>query len=385
MIQTIQQLYPSLNGIQLLGFILFVVLFFLRLFYLFFFTGRVLFIKKKNSDNNNWSPFSLILTVRNEEEMLKNNLPSLLTIDGIDYEVIVVDDFSQDNTYLILGSFKKQYRRLKISSLNQETRYSLKLSQNIAIKAADYEWVLPVPVSIIEPKTDWLTSFVREFNEKNAVVLGYSSIGITGSFFNHIYRVGNYWLFMKSTGYILNGIPLVYTDENLAFRKQKYFDIGGYGSKIKEAYVNLELLINNFIRKKSTSILFTPESVIRKKQEVNWNDFLDLLKKSIRLEKHLSTKKRFFLLLDELTHLLFVSLSVLLIILFPDLWIVYLIMIGIKISAHLLIIKISLNRLKEPKIFISSLVYGTLIPFFNLFLRWYFNYRSRNNKWRSTA
>ena len=317
--------------------------------------------------------------------MLMNNLPTLLTIDGVDYEVVVVDDFSQDNSYLVLGSYKKQYRRLKISSLNQETRFSLKLSQNIALKATNYEWVLPVPVSIAEPKAEWLLSFVQVLNEKNNVVAGFTSIEKTNNFLNHIYRVGNYWLFMKSTGYILNGVPLVYSDENIAFRKQKYFEIGGYGTKIKEPYANLELLINSFIRKKTTSILFSPESVVRKKQDIQWKDYFDLLKKSFRLERHLSPAKRLFLVTDEVSQLLFLSLLIFLIILLPELWIVYLIMFVIKITGHLLIIKMTLNRLREPKIFISSLVYGTIIPFFNLFYRWYFNYRSRKSRWRSTG
>ncbi len=325
--QIIQQLFPSIKDAEIILLFVFFALYLLRLIYLFLFTGRLLFKKKKISANNNWSPLSLILTVRNEEETLKNNLPALLTIDGVDYEVVVVDDFSQDNTYLLLGSYKKLYRRLKISSLNQETRYSLKLSQNIAIKATDYEWILPVPVSIIEPKTEWLSSFVQELNEKNTAILGYSSIATASGFYNQLFRVANCWLFMKSAGYILNGLPLVYSDENLAFRKQKYFEIGGYGNMIKEPYANLELLINNFIRKKTTSILFTPESVVRKNQDIQWKDYLDLLKKSFRLEKYLSPLKRLFLHIDELTQLLYLSLSVLLIILLPELWIIYIILI----------------------------------------------------------
>lgn len=385
MIQTIQQLYPSLKGAELILFIIFFVLYMVRLLYLFLFTGRVLFKKKDIDEKVDLSPLSLIITVRNEEENLKNNLPTLLTIDGVDYEVVVVDDFSQDNSYLVLGAYKNQYRRLKISSLNQETRFSSKLSQNIAIKATAYEWVLSVPVSLTEPKTEWLSSIVQQLTQKNDVVIGYTSIENTDGFFNRLYRTTNYWLFMKSSGYISNGLSLVYSDENVAFRKQKYFDLGGYGTMIKEPFANLELLINNFIRKKSTVILFNPESTVRKKQEVQWIDYLDLLKKSFRLEKHFVAKKRFFLAVDELTKLFFLIFSILVIALLPELWIVYLVMFVLKTASHLLIIKRTQNRLKEPKIFISSLVYDLLMPFFNLFYKLYFNYRSRKNKWRSTA
>jgi glycosyltransferase involved in cell wall biosynthesis len=300
MIQTLQQLYPSLNGFGLILFGIFLMIYIARLTYLFLFTGKIIFRKIKPNDSEKQTPISLILTIRNEEEMLRKNLPALLTIDGVDYEVIAVDDFSQDNTYLVLGSLKKQYRRLKISSLNEETRFSLKLSQNIAIKATSHEWVLPVPVSILEPNADWLLSVVKALKEDGSVVIGYTSIEPKNSIINRIYRTGNYWLFMKSIGYTLNGIPLVYSDENLAFKKQKYFDLGGYGTKIKEPYANLELLINKFIRKKNSSILFTPESVIRKTQEIHWNDYFDMVKKGFRLEKHLSFSKQLFLLIDEI-------------------------------------------------------------------------------------
>jgi glycosyltransferase involved in cell wall biosynthesis len=385
MIQTLQQFLLSLKGFGLILFVLFLILYLIRFAYLFFVTGRIIFKKNKKENQQNWSPLSLLLTVRNEEEMLNKNLPKLLTIDGADYEVIVVDDFSQDSTYLVLGSLKKQYRRLKISSLNEETRFSLKLSQNIALKAASYEWVLPLPVSIIDPKTEWLSAFHKEINDTKQVIAGYATIEANKGFINRIYRTGNYWLFMKSAGYINIGLPLVYSDENIAFRKQKYFETGGYGTKIKEPFANLELIINQFIQKKSASILFTPESVVKKSQQVYWKDFLELLKKGFRIEKHLSTTKQLFLRFDDYTRVLYLLSSILVIIFLPDTWLVFLSLFGIKTAAYLLIIKISQKRLREPKIFISSLVYGIVIPFFTVFYKWYFNYRSRKNRWRSTA
>lgn len=384
MIQTLQQLYPSLTSGGLIIFCIFLLLYLIRFIYLFLFTGRILFRKKKIPENIIGSPISLILAVRNEEELLRDNLPALLNIDGADYEVIAVDDFSQDNTYLVLGSFKKQFQKLKISSLNEETRYSFKLSQNIALKGASYDWVLPIAVAILNPDSNWLSAFAKVTNEKNNVVIGYKTIEKEHSFSNHLYRVSNFWLFMKSTGYILNGLPVVYSDENVAFRKQKYFEAGGFGTKIKEPFANLELVINNFIQKKSTEILFTSASTMRKYQPTNWDDFLDLLKKSYRIEKHLSIKKQLFLKLDEFSKFMFLLSIIPTIILLPEYYIIFVSLLGIQAIAYLLIIKISLNRLKEPKIFISSLVYGILIPLINLPYRWYFNYRSRKNKWRNT-
>jgi len=45
-------------------------------------------------------------------------------------------------------------------------------------------------------------------------------------------------------------------------------------------------------------------------------------------------------------------------------------------------VKYALNRLNERKIFIPSLVYDLIVPYFKLFYRWYFNNRSQKQKWK---
>ena len=383
MIEKYQELFNGLTGFELVLLVAFGVLFLLRLLYLFLFTGRILFIKKIKIVNTEKKPLSLILTIRNEEVNLKKNLPKILSLDSVNFEMIVTDDFSYDNSYLVLGLLKERYKRLIISSLNQETRYSMKMAQNIAIKAANNEWILNIPVSLSEVAAGWLDEISQvEDNEKN-VVIGYSTVAGSKGFFNRLFRIENYFLHLKSTGYILNRMPFVYSEENVAFRKEKYFGIGGYGQKVTEAYANLELVINSFIRKTTTSVLFNKKSSIRKTEVIKRADYFELVKKSIRIEKHLSVSKRFILALDELGKLLFLPITIFVIVLLPELWIIFASLLGFKFLSHLFIIKITQNRLNEHKIFIPSLVYELLMPYLKLFYRWHFNRRSKKNRWRN--
>jgi len=41
--------------------------------------------------------------------------------------------------------------------------------------------------------------------------------------------------------------------------------------------------------------------------------------------------------------------------------------------------------LNERKIFISSLLYDLVVPYFKLFYRWYFNNRREKQKWKVKA
>jgi hypothetical protein len=348
--------------------------------FLFLFTGRILFRKKIKQTTP--TPISLIYTVRNEEIRLKNNLAPVLSINDCDFEVIVVDDFSQDNSFQVLGMLRGRSDRLKISTLHQETRFSTKMAQNLAMKAAKYDWILPVPISYENATSEWISGISNVLDNNNTVVVSYCSAQNSGGFVNRIYRIENFLLFTKSVGYILNNFPFVYSEENVAFQKKKYFEIGGHGLKISEPYANLELLINFFIRKKTTTILFQSDTAIKKTEDFIWNDYLDILKKSLRIEKHLSGSKKGVLAFDDFTKMLFPPVTIVSIVLLFDLWPLFTGLLFVMFTARLFIIKIALNRLNERKIFISSLMYDLIVPYFKLFYRWYFNNRSQKQKWK---
>lgn len=381
MIQTFQDIIDGTTVFGLVLLVTFGVLYFLRLAYLFLFTGRVLFRKKLNVDDSGAKPLSLILTVRNQEENLKKNLPKILSNRALDFEVVAVDDYSGDNSFLVLGALKEKYKRLKISMLNQETRYSTKLAQNIALKAAQYDWVLTVPVTIFDVNPEWLSTVGKVLSDEKNVVVAYSNIENSKGFFNHIFRIESYFQFQKSVGFILSGNPFVYSDENVAFQKSNYFEMGGYGSKISEPYVNLELLINSFIRKEHTTVLFNKGPSIRKRESIVGADYLELLNKSIRIEKHLPFPKKIVLAMEEFTHLVFLPSAIAVMFLISKFWPLVVGLLAFIFLFHVLIIKITQNRLNERKIFISSLAYDLIIPYFKLFYRWHFNRRSKN-RWR---
>jgi len=374
MIPDFQNIFAQFTIVQLVVFGVFIVVFILRFVYLFLFTGRIIHSKKSKRQEEFTPPVTLLFTLRNEEEHIRNILPKILEIEGVDYDVVVVDDYSQDNSYSVLGLLNQRYGRLKISCLNDETRFSVKLAQNIALKSATNNWVLITPISLDEVRKEWLPGMLNEIeNEKIDLVFGYSSVVPAKGLFNLFYRIENFYQQIRNAGYIYNGLPFVYNEDNLAFKKEKYFQLGGYGKNIKEQYANLELIVNAFIKKKNTVVSFYSDTAIRKKIEINKEEYLELLQKSFRIEKYLSVAKRIVLFADSSSQLIYLPVLVLVFLFVFQLWPLIIILVGLKVLAQLFIIKITQNRLNERKIFISSLVYGLLMPYYKLFYRWHLN------------
>ena len=128
--------------------------------------------------------------------------------------------------------------------------------------------------------------------------------------------------------------------------------------------------------------MFSRKTSILKKIETGNSEYFDLLKKSFRIENHLPWWKQLILNIDKLIQLLFLPLIITVFIVIQGLWPIFTILLSIHLIAYLLIIKITLNRLNERKIFIPSLVYGLIMPYFILFYRWHFANKLRR-KWKN--
>jgi len=364
MIVSLTEFPGSLELWEIIFLGLFLFMFLVRLVSDLVFYGKVAFYRSKpRGIPDQLSTLSLIITLRNEEENVKENLPKVLSYMTGRGEVIVIDDFSQDQTYTLLGLIREQFPNLKFSSLNQEIRHSVKVSQNIGLKAATGEWVIFLPPVIGNIPENWLLLLQNSYlNDKNAII-GYLNIKPSRGFFNHLWRLESFFQQLKSFSFLLNGLGFVVNEENIAFRKSAYFSQGGYGKKINEVYANLELIINNFIRKKTTVLNFENDSAIRLPVSKSRNDYIDLLNKYKRIRSHLPFYKRAAFVADACIRFLWLVLSVAAIIWFFDIWIFVATLFALKLVIRGIVIKLCLNRLKEKKLFLSSVIYDALMPY----------------------
>ncbi len=286
----------------------FIFLFLIRFLYLILFYGRILFYKLPAGTNQ--VPVSVLLPFRNEEENLRVNLPSLLSNTGAEFEVVAVDDFSSDNSYMVISDCLEKYKNFKVTSLNQETRFSEKLARNIAIKATGYDWVVLVPPAAEFADKNWVSSIASKLDDKYEVVAGYSGLKPNGSLGNLLYRAEAFFQQITGFGFVINGMPYIANEENVAFKKQNYFDIGGYGTKIRESNLNLELLINTFIKKKSTLLLISGDYSLKMNKNIELNELYQLSLKEFRLIRQLNAGTRLFRAFVEISSVLFLPVAI---------------------------------------------------------------------------
>ena len=191
-----------------------------------------------NNISNNHLTYSIIIAARNEERNIAECLKTVFAQDNIlhnNFEVIVIDDRSEDATPNILFDLKNQYDNLKIITIT-ETPPGIspkKYAVSKGIESASNEIVVFTDADCrVQPS--WLSTIGEYFNDSNTALVQ----GITS--YHYIDGMGKLFYGLQSVDFLSHGIiaaaaigaglPVNSNANNMAFRRRAFDGVGGYGN-----------------------------------------------------------------------------------------------------------------------------------------------------------
>lgn len=334
-----------------------------QLFYYFFFYSRIIFYRGKNPDFHT-EPVSVIICAKNESENLKRYLPLILEQDYPEFEVIVVDDRSTDDSPEVLRKFIDNFPNLRISTINRDPilTYGKKLAQTIGIKAAKNELLLFTDADCMIESRKWLYSMVQNFRGNTEVVLGYGGYQRQKGFLDKFIRYETLRIALQYLAFALAGFPYMGVGRNLAYRKSTFFRNKGFASHAQLSSGDDDLFVNEVANKYNTKTEISRESHTRSVPQTTFGKWLN------QKSRHITTGKRYrpvhiFLIGTELLSrvLMYASFTVLISFLFYTEYICGAFCAYILI--YVIILKLTMKRLNEKKLLLYSLIFEITIPF----------------------
>lgn len=356
------------------------VVFFVQIYYLLRYYLKLARHKDVTSASNS-NPTTIILPVRNEEERIRDILDKFTEQRSEDYQLLVINEYSEDNTFGILTVLAETNPRLKITSLSQETRFSEKQAINIGLKGASSPWIILVTSASGTINPEWLSRLNSLITAETDAVIAYTNVDRTKGFRNLICRLERFNQFMVSGAWTVAGKPFVFNENNILFKKSLYFDTLGFRHKLNRNFANLELIFNENLKKGRVILTTNPEMAIHEHIEDDRGDHVKLLKKGVQIRQSLSLSKRLSLFLDDFTRLLLPGLVIAILIIHPEYWITILSFPIIYFLLQSIIVKMLLNRMNERKIFLSSLAYILIKPIINWWFLWSMYLIHRRSRW----
>jgi cellulose synthase/poly-beta-1,6-N-acetylglucosamine synthase-like glycosyltransferase len=145
------------------------------------------------------------------------------------YEIIFVDDHSDDSTAKIIGSYCDRNSNWRIISLKEKS-ISLKGKKNAlqqGIGQAKGEIIFTTDADCIVPP-DWLSNLSGYFQTGISMVLGYSPLIKSKKLYYRLLQFDNLFSGIAAAATAKLGYPFTSVGRNLAYRKDTYEDVGGF-------------------------------------------------------------------------------------------------------------------------------------------------------------
>ena len=201
-------------------------------------------------------PLSVILCARNEADNLRKALPAILEQDYPQFEVIVINDASTDETEDVLGFMEEKYPHLYHSFTPDSARYisHKKLALTLGIKASKYDWLVFTETNCIPASKDWLKLMARNFTSQTQVVLGYSGYDRTKGWLHKRVAFDTLFQSLRYLGLALAGKPYMGIGRNLAYRKELFFKQKGFSSYLNLQRGEDDLFINQIANSSNTRV-----------------------------------------------------------------------------------------------------------------------------------
>ena len=208
---------------------------------------------------------SVVIATADQEEMLAKHLPRILEQDYPDFEVIVVDDNSKDDTQALLERLAQQYPHLYVTHTSDSIRYisHKKLALTLGIKAAKKEWVVFTEANCYPTSQQWLARLAQHCTENIDVVLGYSNYERKPGVANWCMVYDTLLQQVRLIGLTLLGRGYMGIGRNMAYRREIFFTHKGYSRHLDLERGEDDLFIYEHIPAERITADFNADSVVR--------------------------------------------------------------------------------------------------------------------------
>lgn len=178
-----------------------------------------------------YPPVSVLICGKNEAENFKRFLPLVLQQDynDNDWELIVVNDASTDDTASVLADLRSQFPRLNVITVPTDAERDLpgkKFALAKGLAACRYEVVLLTDADCYPASANWLASMAKTYTRKRSsflapglFVLGYGAYQKEEGLLNRFVRWETRHTFMQYASWAMMGHPYMGVGRNLMYEK----------------------------------------------------------------------------------------------------------------------------------------------------------------------
>ncbi len=350
------------------------VCFLIQLFYWLYYYAAVLFHNRKRQQadipmNESHPKVSVIICAKDESENLHDFLPSVLAQDYPDFEVIIVNDGSTEETNVLIENWRKTFSNLYVTYLPENARVlsRKKLALTIGIKAAKGDILLLTDADCEAVSKDWISLMTRNFVAGIDFVVGYGAYRRYPGFLNYLITYDTFTIALQYMGFALRGAPYMGVGRNLAYRRQLFFDSKGFAPILHLQSGDDDLFVARNANWHNVRVEYMADSKTVSEPKKSLSSWLYQKRRHLSTSPYYAFPIRFKIGLEVLSRTLF-FLSLIALWIFAPLAIALgaTLLYVLRLATQLTVLNLSSSLMKERHFYTTPIVADILLPLFSL-------------------
>ena len=251
-------------------------------------------------------PVSVIVCAHDEEQNLRELVPILLQQKHPSFEIIIVNDRSNDGTYdFLLEETKKEERLRMVHAATVPSHVNgKKFGITLGIKAAKYDWIVLTDADCRPNSDQWLQSISSQCKDDKEIVLGYSAYQRENGFLNLFIRFETLLTAIQYVAYAILGNPYMGVGRNLAYRKSLFLNNKGFNGFLGVTGGDDDLFVNQHAHAKNTAVLIGEETIMYSVPKRTLPTYLNQKVRHLSVGKKYRLKHQLLLGIFSISHML---------------------------------------------------------------------------------
>lgn len=245
---------------------------FIQLFYYLFFFTRLAFYSKGANYGNTRPGVTILVCALNELENLKQLLPLLDIQEYPEFEVILLDDRSDDESEQFIRDNIGKWKHIRYIRINDEFAHITpkKYALTVGMKQAKFPIMLMTDADCRPVSTHWITAMTSKVSENKDIVLGFSPYIKQKGLLNWFIRCETFYAAVQYLSFALAGFTYMGVGRNILYKKSVFFANKGF-YRHKHVYGgDDDIFLNEVSTAFNTTISIEEDSFIYSEPKTSW-------------------------------------------------------------------------------------------------------------------
>ncbi len=270
--------------------------------------------KEKEISSTTELPISVMICAKNEAENLSQFLPEIINQEYTNFEIVLINDASTDNTLEVMEQFKEESSTIKIVNVENNEAFwgNKKYALTLGIKAATHKHLIFTDADCKPSSKFWIRTMASQFSTQKTIVLGYGKYASKTSLVNLLVRFETLLTAMQYFTFAKLGSPYMGVGRNLAYHKSEFFKTKGFINHIKVKSGDDDLFIQEAATKTNTTYTINPDSFTISNPPTTLKAWFRQKRRHVSTSSYYKFKHKFFLGVFFITKFWFYLLATLL-------------------------------------------------------------------------